>query len=226
MFNLNYSKQPDYNLQHTMLDEMINIYGVPTILLKTERINKDDLVFGDWSHIKVDGESRFNMMALPEISETWGDMSTNFSDWGMLNLETISLFVSKKTIESIYTDINTTTGFGAIIGNLVVLNSDRIVEITDVSFEVEGTSNLFTTSAQKNVYRLTCKTYSVKSTDELPQDIIKSEEADVDYDALDQYFDELTQEKITVDTEAEVTPDENTSKPIVATDEDDVFGRF
>ena len=226
MFNLNYSKQPDYNLQHTMLDEMINIYGVPTILLKTERINKDDLVFGDWSHIKVDGESRFNMMVLPEISESWGDIATNFSDWGMLNLETISLFVSRKTIESIYTDIDVTTGFGALIGNLVVLNSDRIVEITDVSFEVEGTSNLFTTSAQKNVYRLTCKTYSVKSTDELPQDIIKSEEADVDYDALDQYFDELTQEKITVDTEAEVTPDENTSKPIVATDEDDVFGRF
>lgn len=226
MFNLNYSKQPDYNLQHTMLDEMINIYGVPTILLKTERINKDDLVFGDWSHIKVDGESRFNMMVLPEISESWGDIATNFSDWGMLNLETISLFVSRKTIESIYTDIDVTTGFGALIGNLVVLNSDRIVEITDVSFEVEGTSNLFTTSAQKNVYRLTCKTYNVKSTDELPQDIIKSDEAPVDYDALDQYFDELTQEKSEVDSEAEVIVDVDTTKPIVATDEDDVFGRF
>lgn len=228
-YNFNYgtdsTNNSEYSLQRNHVDELINLYGIPTVFLLVQKVNKDDLVFGDFSHLKADNTNRFDMMALPEMSDEWGDVSINFSEFGIENNETINLFVSRIAMDTIFPDIDLNRGFSSIVGNLVILNSNRLVEITDISFEVPGTSNLFTTTNQKNVYKFTCKTYNVKVQDELSPSTIKSSVAAQDYTTLDTYFAELTADVTTVDTEATTTVDTNTNTPVLSP-ADDVFGRF
>ena len=51
--NFNFSQKPDYQLNTSLTEEMINLYGVLTKFLVIEQINKDDAVFGDYSHMKI-----------------------------------------------------------------------------------------------------------------------------------------------------------------------------
>lgn len=224
--NFNLTKTPDYTLQKSMTDELISLYGVLCKFLLVEKINQDDLVFGDYSHVKSDATKIFDVYGLPETSESWDNLDMNFSQFGMLNTETINLWFSRTTIDTIFADIDAGYGFDSILGNLLILPNDRIVEITDIEFEVPGVSNLYTNKDQKNVYKFTCKTYDNKLVNELPAADLGGVDTIGDYTTLDDYFNELTVEEVAVDTEAEVTPDTTTSEPVIQTDEDSVFGRF
>lgn len=224
--NFNLTNKVDYTLQHSMTTELINLYGVAVKLLLVEKINIDDLVFGDYSHVKTDANTSFEIFGLPETSETWDNIGINFSEYGMLTLETVNLFFSRATIDTIFGDFDAGRGFEGILGNLIVLPNGRIVEITDIDFETPGISNLYTENDTKNVYKFTCKTYDNKLISETPATDITPVGSTEDYSTLDDYFNELSAEVVAVDTEAEVTEDEATGEPIVATDEDSVFGSF
>ena len=140
--NLNISrKKKDYDLNHSMIDEVIRLYGISTKILITEKVNLDSTVFGDFSHYKTNNTDSFEVYALPEVSESWDNMGINFSEFGMLNQETVNLFFSRKGIQDVF-DIEA-NGMGSPIGNLIILPNNRIVEITDWQFEVPGGSNLF-----------------------------------------------------------------------------------
>jgi len=110
------------------------------------------------------------------------------------------------------------------------------MEITDVDATVPGINNLFTYNDAKSVYKLTCKPYDFKLINEIqPEDI--SYNSELEHETLDQYFNELIDNKDEVDTEAEVTPqvktvdtstplDQKVDKPIIDNEEKDVWGNF
>ncbi len=109
--NFNITKKEDYRLQASLTDELISLYGVLCKLLIVEKINMDDTVFGDFSHVKSDTDKIFEIYGLPETSEEWDNININFSQFGLLNLESINLFFSRKTIDSIFGDFDSGRGF-------------------------------------------------------------------------------------------------------------------
>jgi hypothetical protein len=194
----------------------------------TEKINYDSTVFGDYSSVKVNKDSIFELMMMPENSDEWDDIGVNFSDFGMLNVENIRLFVSSKSVRKIFEKAD--GSFDPIKGlqnNLLILPNSRIMEITDVNFQVPGINNLYTSKDDKNVYKITLRTYHSKTHDDLT-DLTKidDEVTDETYNQLDGYFDELINNKDVIDNEAEFTVDIDTEKPVLVKPLDEVFGRF
>lgn len=240
--NFNFSQQPEYSLNSTLTHEVINLYGVLTKFLVVQKINKDDIVFGDYSHLKSDSSKIFDVYMMPENSEEFDSAGYNFSGFGLVNLDSVNLFVSRTSIELIFgANVDTTNGIGGIIGNLIILPNNKIMEITDVEYMVPGINNLFTYKDTKSAYKLSCKSYNNKLIQELNNSDIsvsKDENEDiVPYESLDNYFNELIGEKTEQDVEAEVIPqvttiihteteDTRVQKPIIDKTEDDVFGAF
>ena len=233
MYNFNINENPEYDLNAELIDECINLYGVPTKFLVTIKLNSDDTIFGDYSSIKTDGTKIFDVYMLPENSDSWDSGGYNFSDFGMLNNDTTTVFVSKNSVETII-DIE----FKDIYGCLVVMPNNKIMEVTDVQFEVPGVNNLFTFKNAKSAYKLTLKPYSVKLTDEIDTTDISVDPLE-DYSTLDNYFDELLDRKGQQDTEMEIIPAVDTvkkqigveidlvqKKPRVSRVEDSIFGEF
>jgi len=211
---------------------LINIYGIKTKLLLTEKINYDSTVFGDYQSIKTDKEKIFDVMMLPETSEEFDDVGVNFSEFGMLNVESIRLFIHRKSTDAIFpetanpkdTDYDPGSPIKKLMSNLVILPNNRIMEITDVQFMVPGINNLFTEQDIKNVYKLTLKTYDNKLTDNIES--INEDETVGSYAELDSYFNELTNNEVLVDEEAKETIDEDSQKTVIKVPQDNVFGRF
>lgn len=231
MYNFNTNAAPEYDLNTELIDECINLYGVPTKFLVVQRLNSDDTVFGDYSSIKTDNSKIFDVFMLPETSESWDNNGYNFSEFSLLNNDNTFVFVSKNSVENI---IN--IEFKDMYGCLVVMPNNKIMEVTDVQFEVPGVNNLFTFKNTKSVYKLTLKPYSVKMTDEIDPTDISVDETE-DYSTLDNYFNELLDRKVQQDVEMEINPaaqtivktpslDQIVIKPRVSREEDDVFGEF
>lgn len=236
--NFNITSKPDYSLQARHTHELINLYGIKAKLLLTEKVNYDATVFGDYQSIKTNKEDTFLIPMMPETTEEYDNIGVNFSEYGMMNVETINLFVSRKTIMSVFEDIFDEEGIDEdennpdplspikkLQSNLVILPNNRVMEITDVQFMVPGINNLFTEQDIKNVYKLTMKTYDRKLTDDLESVNDDDNETVGSYKELDSYFSELTSNELEVDEEAKNIPDIDTQKPVVAP-ADDVFGRF
>ena len=231
MYNFNINDNPEYDLNASLIDETINLYGIPVKFLVTTKLNSDDNIFGDYSSIKTDNSKIFEIYAMPENTESWDSAGYNFSEFGMLNLDAVAVFVSKNTVENIME-----LDFKQMYNNLVVMPNNKVMEVTDVQFEVPGVNNLFTFKNAKSVYKLTLKPYALKLTDEINRQDISIEDGE-DYSTLDNYFDELLDRKTAVDTEMEINPSVDTiiksdpidivqKKPAVNKIEDSIFGEF
>jgi hypothetical protein len=216
--NFNLSRTPDYKLQARLIDEIINLYGINCKFLKVEKINKDIEVFGDFSHIKIDNKKVFNVYLMPENTEEAMNMNMSFTQFGLYTTAAVNLFISRKSMEKIFPKIYTSKGIGDVIGNLIILPSGGIVEITDCQYEVPGVSNLFTNVDNKNVYRLSCITYNNKQQNEIDTTNAVQE----NFVTLENYFDELLQGNDAQDVAA-FTVDEEVA---VVENVDSVFGRF
>jgi hypothetical protein len=224
----------EYNLFKNMTEEGINLYGIPVKYIKAEKVNKD-FVFGEWSHIKVDYENIYEIYMLPVESETWSSQGDLFSKFGLQNLDTIQVIISVKTMEEIHPNIVTRTGkgFDFIIGNLVVLPSNKIMEITNIETEVQGLNNIFTYDLNKNAYQLTLRQYIANNDDySKASDITESDEYDYeDFGNLASIFgsnDESKEEIESRSTEIQdevIYPNEPRIKPIRRKDkENSPFG--
>jgi hypothetical protein len=231
MYNFNTNEAAEYDLNTELIDECINLYGVQTKFLVVQKLNSDDTIFGDYSSIKTDNSKIFDVFMMPENSDSWDSGGYNFSEFGMLNNDSCTVFVSKNSVQNIIT-----LDFKELYGNLVVMPNNKIMEVTDVQFEVPGVNNLFTYNDTKSVYKLTLKPYLVKLTDEINQADISISDTE-DYSTLDNYFDELLDIKISQDNEMEINPSQITikkepdidvviQKPKVSRVEDSVFGEF
>lgn len=229
--NFNINDQPEYDLNANLIDEVINLYGIPGKFLITTKLNSDDSIFGDYSSIKTDNSKIFEIYMLPENSDSWDSGGYNFSEFGMLNMDSCTVFISKNTVENIIE-----TDFKALYNNIIIMPNNKIMEVTDVQFEVPGVNNLFTYNNTKSVYKLTLKPYSVKLTDELNMRDISIDDTE-DYSTLDNYFDELLDNKNELTQEMEINPsvdviekqpdvDVVIQKPKISRLEDSVFGEF
>lgn len=218
-FNIGTNKN-EYKLALDTTDELINLYGVETKLVLVEKINIDDVAFGDYSHIKTDDATTHRIFALPENSEEWDNIAINFTSNGVVSTETINIFVSRKTINKIFTDIDANPGFSSIMGNLCVMPNGRIMEITDVKFEVPGMNNIFTHNNTKNVYKFSLVNYKAKPSGETSSAITSSKDTETslkeDYESLTATFDKLLGDAAEQDSAAS-----GIVEPI-----DDVFGKF
>jgi len=233
--NFNITQLQDYSLQSSLTQELISLYGVLTKLLLTDKINYDSTVFGDFQSIKVQKGKVYDLYMMPEQSEGFENHEQGFfSDFGMQNVESIHMFVSREDIDRVFevqhennepgrTD-NVDSPVKKLQSNLVILPNNRVMEITNVDFMVPGINNLFTEPDIKNVYELTMKSYDRKLTDNI-KDMDAEEVQPGSYKELDSYFDELIQKDITVENEATKELDSDTDKTVIAP-ADSVFGRF
>lgn len=237
-FNYNFNNAPDYDLNASLIDEVINLYGVLVKFLKVHQINKDDVIFKDYSSIKTNSDDIFEIYLMPENTENWDNAGFNYTQFSLIDMNNINMFCSKFSLEAMSIDVK------SIIGNLVVLPNNKIMEITNYDFCTPGVNNLFTFNNAKSVYKLTLVPYNVKINDELDVvDIMHKDTEDlgeVKYDTLDKYFDELINIKNEQDFETEIKDtvqvvqktgslsniDIVINKPIINREEDDVFGNF
>lgn len=228
--NFNFNNGPEYALNTSLIEEMISLYGVKLKLLLVDRINRDDAVFGDHSHVKTDTDDSIEIWALPENTEDWDSQEYGFGSFGLVNANAISLFVAR----SAFVKDTVAIPPQQITGNLLVFPNNKLMEITDTKPVVAGVNNLFTYGNQKSVYQLFCKPYDVKLNDELnPLDISADDEP---YESLDHYFDELTanrtqQDQAVADLTVPAVKDNGDNdiavqKPIVDKSTSQVWGDF
>lgn len=226
--NFNFSNQAEYTLNTQLTTEMINLYGVLTKFIKTEKINFDMNVFGDYSHMKTNNSDIYDIYMLPETTEDWDTGSYGFNNFGLVNFDNITLFVSKSSFDGILEPQQ-------IVNNLIVFPNNKVMEITDIDLTTPGVNNLFTYSDAKNVYKLVCKPYDFKIINEIDQQSISPDQTN--YESLDVYFNELINDKTAQDTSAEITPSVDTvdstsgtdvkvEKPIIDKTESSVWGDF
>ena len=171
-FNFNYSRRVEYNLQESLIKEYITHYGILVKFIKTEKINRDDVVFGDFSHMKSNLKDIFDMYMLPENSEGF-DSSYMFNDLGLFSFDNINLFVMKTDIDKTGLDVST------VVSNLVILPNNKIMEITSVDWQVPGLNNLYTQDDIKSVYKLSLVPYDNKLTDEIKSKDVYNEFHDI-----------------------------------------------
>lgn len=223
----------EYDLSGSITEELIRLYGTQCKLVITSKINRD-LTFGDFSHIKSDNRSCFEVFAMPENSEEFEQYERLQSQFGIPTDTTINLYVSKicaykliqesQNSKNDYDVTEVDERIHNFIGSLFIIPSGKILEITDITLDCFGLNNVFLYNQQKNVYKFKCKTYIHKVANELENDMVvrgeelkqkQKENADM-FNELEKYFDELTEIKEKQDLE--------TNEYYKHTD--DVFGRF
>lgn len=204
--NLNFYNNPEYDLNRSLITEMISMYGIQVKFVKVKKINEDNL-FKDYQHLVADKNDIIEMYALPENSDSFDSSGYQFNSFGFTDLNNLSVFIS---VES-FGDIQ----FKEIVGNLIVLPSNKILEITDVTFQVPGINNDFVNNNSRTVYKLTLTPYEFKLTDNLSEIQKPSDDLsplDTPPKSLDDYFEELMKEKEDLETELEVKDSQTVSK--------------
>ena len=204
--NLNFYNNPEYELNRSLITEMISMYGIQVKFVKVKKINEDNL-FKDYQHLVADKNDIIEMYALPENSDSFDSSGYQFNSFGFTDLNNWSVFIS---VES-FGDIQ----FKEIVGNLIVLPSNKILEITDVTFQVPGINNDFVNNNSRTVYKLTLTPYEFKLTDNLSEIQKPSDDLsplDTPPKSLDDYFEELMKEKEDLETELEVKDSQTVSK--------------
>lgn len=224
--NLNFGSKQDYNLNSNLIKELIQMYGVKIKLVFQERVNNDQVIFGDYSHLFSDSERQFEIFQLPENPEELDNQDMNFSAFGLNDFHSVSMFIHRDSIQDLpgveaiqdgseeYTQKSKKTIQDQdfqLIGHLVVFPSGKIYEITDQKFSVPGVNNLYTTKNDKSAYKITLVPFQSKLTNELDQMDLSTIGQDfedvqgfVPDSTLEDYFEEFKNMKHDQDLEAEI----------------------
>lgn len=212
----------EYQLNASLADEVIRVYGVPLKLILSEKINEDS-VFGDFSHLKVDNTSIFEIYGFPDNADEYEAGEALSSNFGFMGETNVDIYISKFSFDKLFADKKKgEIQLDKIVNSLIVLPSQKVLEITDLKVETPSINNLFMYNNLKNCYRLKCRSYHFKEQDELSSDMFNSNSTNDDYldtnelKTLESYFDELTNIKEEQDLETK----EYMENP------DPVFGRF
>ena len=191
-------------------------------MILSEKINEDS-VFGDFSHLKVDNTSIFEIYGFPDNADEYEAGEALSSNFGFMGETNVDIYISKFSFDKLFADKKKgEIQLDKIVNSLIVLPSQKVLEITDLKVETPSINNLFMYNNLKNCYRLKCRSYHFKEQDELSSDMFNSNSTDNDYldtnelKTLESYFDELTNIKEEQDLETK----EYMENP------DPVFGRF
>ena len=221
--NFNISNSPEYSLYGQLSDELINLYGIKCRYCVTDRIEIDEIL-GEHSRLSVDDKKTFDIFLLPSETENYGG-DFSLSVFGLSNNETLTAFISASTMKKIHPKIveDVGTNFDYILGDLIVFQSGKIMEISGFSPYVEGINNLFVYNDNKNLYKVTLRTYIGNSIEKNTDDSLES----VSIENLEKIFD--------IDEEIEKKQDEiakqpkkvNKRKPVVSKNtHNNVFGEL
>ena len=208
-FNLNTSRKPENSFYKTMIDEVIEMYGIPVKYLYADKINPNE-VFKDFSHLSVNPEIRSkDIYLLPEDSSDWeGDVVYN--NFGFYNQWTQHLFISRLEVLELYPDFDFENGRSKLTNNLIITPSSTVLEITHVETFDPGINNLWGFADRTSVYKLSVKIYdhniadegvnNIKDTidiiedggaDGTEEDVIFQETEELDTSSIDVFFQEL-----------------------------------
>lgn len=194
--NFNNNKS-EYELFGKMTSELIDSYGVFVTYLKTEFIEVDE-VLGDIKSYAVTKPEQVieNIPLLPETPAGFENQDNLLSNFGLINLDSMDFFMSRETLDKIYPNGE----FNKMAGDLIVLPSEKIMEITNIKSQTPGANNNFLYRNEKNVYQITCKTYAHKG-DEISVEVKKPKNYNNDdpsmtenLESLDELFNKLGEE--------------------------------
>lgn len=184
--NFNYSKKPEYQLHSRIIDEAINLYGVPVTFVYTKKIidkstygTDEDFneipseasVFGDYTSIKSTGAQEYKINVLLAENDGFPNgLDFAFNAFGVQNEDTLQVFVSLKSLcflnencdikEGIFDGSTNIVHPKHIISNLIVFPNGKCMEITDVAMHVEGRNNLFVYTDLPSCYKLSLKRHN------------------------------------------------------------------
>jgi hypothetical protein len=195
-FNFNYTKKKEYKMYGSMVDELINLYGIEVEYLEVSKFN-DNVTFQEYESRQLSSDSTTISVKMEEQGEYF-DPNSIINSFGISNLESTNIYISYKTLIVLLPDFESSKGFGAMIGNVIIFNSNKILEITDVVPLTPGVSNLFSFNDSKNVIKLTLNTY-INSHQDYQNPTYN------DTTALDNVFTSLSNDKIAQDTVATST---------------------
>lgn len=174
--NFNFSTKPDYRLNTGLIDELIKLYGTPVRFIVTEKLMDSyntpndhesagvlgsNVVFGDFKTLKTDAyrESLEFYVLLAENEEYPNGMSFMFNNFGMINDDTLQVFVSLNSLSTLE-DSNGNVHPKEIVSNLLLFPNGKLMEITDCQMHVPGVNNKFVYSNMPSCYQLSLKSYS------------------------------------------------------------------
>lgn len=165
--NFNFSKKPDYDLNTGLIDELIRLYGTTVKFVFTDKIQDyrdvENSIFNDFKTIKTQrgvGESieQEIQILLSETSEYPNGLNFHFSNFGLVNEDTIQAFVSLKSLDFLRVEGNIHPR--EIISNFMVFPNGKVMEITDCQVHVPGVNNKFIYSDTPSCYMLSMKSHS------------------------------------------------------------------
>ena len=158
--NFNLSRKPEYNLIGACTRELIDLYGVRCKLALTKKIDVTTVV-QEWASIKTNGETIFEIAVIPEQPEAFDSVDYQFGNFGFMPADNIVCFISAAELDAI-------CPFKEALGNLVVLPSGKVMEISDIDIQTSGQAgNLFAYPDDKVVYRIKLVPYEFKLHDQI-----------------------------------------------------------
>ena len=250
-FNVNIGQDPlydgEYELFRSTTEELINIFGIKLTYIITKKVNKD-YIFGEYSHIKIDEDSTFEIYAKPLETDNWGGEGDLFSKFGLQNLNSLSFYISRTDMEKIHPELVNVEGSATVDnlpnGNLIMLPNKALMEVTNFELTSDelGNNNIYTSDRHKNVYKITVKQYIANHDDYSEAGDLMNPEATKNTDMYDQDFGNLEAifsdidekiEEVSFRAEDKVLADETIypsnvrKKPIRSkVDEENPFGSF
>lgn len=202
-WNLNNNKN-EYQLHGSITTELINMFGIQATYLKTEHMSVDE-VLGDIKNYAVTkSEQVFDVMLLPETPEGFDKHDNLLTNFGIFNLDALDFFISVEDMQKLYGK-----SFNKCVGDLLVFPSKKVMEITNCIAQVPGINNMFLYDNDKNVYKLTCKTYA-HNRDEITIDKVDVPNDEIlSFDNLDGLFniERLEQDKQKQDNDSPLIKD-------------------
>ena len=242
--NFNFHQKPDYSLNTGMIDELIRLYGTPVRFLVAEKLmdswesNTHEIaeasllanrVFGDFKTLKTDlyRDALEFYVLLAENEEYPNGLQFAFNNYGLINDDTLQVFVSLKSLESLK-DQNGNIHPKEIVSNLLVFPNGKLMEITDCQLHVPGVNNKFVYSNTPSCYQLSLKSYSF---DRSAVDLVHQNDSRIEaLEGIDQFFGHQNSHAEDIKNfseEEQLVVSENPLKEKTSkTKIDDVFGSF
>lgn len=153
-WNLNMENKADYNLSGRLTDEVTKIFGLEVNYISTDKSNNDK-VLGDIISFSSSSSRTHRVYVYPENTAAFDGTGDMLSKFGLANFNSINLFISAIEMRKIYESDEIFQS----VGDLLVLPSSKMLEITFIEHQVPGLNNLYTYGNNKNVYLLKCAPY-------------------------------------------------------------------
>ena len=162
-FNFNDSIFYSQILKQTT-NEYISLYGIKAKWI-VPTIRKIDEIIGE-NYINLKDEC-VEVCLLPENSESYNN-EASYNQLGLQNMENLVCYISEQELNKVHPNfINMIgQGFDNMIGDVILFQSGKILELSNISCNIgSGLNHLFTYQDKKNVFKLTLVTYLPNKTE-------------------------------------------------------------